>query len=275
MSVNASWVWAQPSQVMSPPGQQGAGQAQIVDGKAQEEADWPSTLRFLVNNQFYCTSTIVGERVILTAAHCLVPGTPMKVDLGAGQAFNLTCELHPHYRRFDLYADIALCVSDRTLPRSRIIGTQRVAFSYENLDLRITRMRSGAELFLLGYGCRVYPQTSATAASDTSGQLYGGIGRVVRVPVEAGRHITTSGQAGICPGDSGGAAYALSDIGTLKGPRSIVAINSGYVPENKISDLTALFGHISQFIRDWSDDHGVKICGIHPEAQNCGLPYSK
>lgn len=242
---------------MIPPESTG-GLPQVVGGETQDNTKWPATLKYYLDGNLSCTSTIVGARTIITAAHCLDSEAKTEIRFGAGtQPYELTCEHHPRYRYNGLIADVALCLSDRALP---------VNFQYENLDTYITRVRRNTKLFLLGYGCRKFEDIGNPSKI---GQLYGGVSQVASMPASSEDHYRTQGGVVICPGDSGGSAYVLNASGKPEGLRSIVGINSGFIPEYRESAITPLTGSVTQFIVDWSKDNGVTICGIHDTAVNC------
>ncbi|WP_199805317.1 trypsin-like serine protease [Bradyrhizobium pachyrhizi] len=68
----------------------GGGVVQIDGGAKQDTKNWPATLKYLVAGKFTCTSTIVGERTVITVAHCLPDGSTTRVEIG-DKKFNLTC----------------------------------------------------------------------------------------------------------------------------------------------------------------------------------------
>src|ERR1700675_460566 len=64
-----------PSIEMFPIEDAGDGRSSVDGGTRQNPATWPATLKYNLGDQFTCTSTIVGEKTIITAAHCLRDGT--------------------------------------------------------------------------------------------------------------------------------------------------------------------------------------------------------
>lgn len=243
---------------MERPARVGSGQVQIDGGSEQNPADWPSTLKYYLNGSFYCTSTIVGPFVIITAAHCLRPNARMVVETD-NRSFTLTCTSHPGYNddrnsNKYLFSDVALCKSDAKFPETAL---------YENLDLQIARVKLEMNLFLLGYGCRdVNLQTD-------SGQLYGGTSTVLELPSASGGHIQTGNGVVICLGDSGGAAYMLVNSAQVTSPRSIVGINSGNFAGNRTSYIAGFTDAVADFVRRWSIDNTVTICGVHADVSGC------
>jgi hypothetical protein len=236
----------------------GAGAPQVDGGTRQDVTTWPATLKYFLSDSFACTSTIIGERTVITAAHCVAGASQAKVELGA-DTFPIDCTTHPLFIRDTLEADIALCYSSKDFPST--IG-------FENLDLRSTRVRIDSNLFLLGYGCR----NVNTLTGD--GELYGGSAKVHQLAMSPTGHVRTRGGVVICPGDSGGSAYMLAVDDKPVNPRSIVGINSGYIAVNRVSAITGLTGVMADFIRDWADDRKARICGVHQDAQFCHDRFS-
>jgi hypothetical protein len=103
----------------------------------------------------------------------------------------------------------------------------------------------------------------------SSGNCTGGFAPVGVLPTAANDHVETQGGLVICRGDSGGAAYVLTARDELSGPRSIVGINAGYFPKQRISAITPFNGASAEFIHAWTADKKVFVCGIHSQAVNC------
>lgn len=234
-----------------------AGRSTIDCGSRQEPEDWPATLKYSTDGRFTCTSTIIGQRAIITAAHCLEDGTTAEVQFPKDHKIvTIHCEHHPRFERNTLINDVALCLSESEFP-SR--------FGYENVDTGVTRIRRSTSLFLLGYGCR---DISDIGNPDKLGQLYGGFATVAALPTPPDDHVQTQGGLVICRGDSGGAAFVLAAQDERTGPRSIVGINSGYYPKQRVSAISPLNG-TAEFIHAWTADKKVFVCGINPKALNC------
>jgi hypothetical protein len=249
-----------PAITMYPIEDAGDGRSSVDGGTRQTPATWPATLKFNFVDQFVCTSTIIGERSIITAAHCLKDGASANIRFPKdGVSVTLRCDHHPAYQRTGLVNDIALCLSDGALP---------TRFQYENLDMRKERLAVKADLFLLGYGCR---NVQDVGDPTRIGQLYGGLSKIDKMPSTANDHLETQGGVVICPGDSGGAAYVLASTepGKEGGPRAIVGINSGYFAEPRVSAISTFGEAAIEFVRKWSADHNAAICGVNDSASNC------
>ncbi len=247
-----------PPVIMEAPAPSDTVHTQIIGGEPLIAAHWPATLKYYfvgADKQTYtCTSTIIGEKVLVTAAHCIGAGKIAEVRLPFGSS-KVLCDHYPEYDG-NVIGDVALC---RTLDN----GPFKANFPFENIDLSGSRVRKGASIFLAGYGCRTVDQ-------ELSGTLYGGFGKVQYVAKSDNEHHLSREGVTICPGDSGGGAYALEDVSNLKGKRYFVAINSAWTKMTLTSHLAPL--HTSQivaFVKSWAKERGLKICGVDADARNC------
>ncbi|WP_158047538.1 trypsin-like serine protease [Skermanella pratensis] len=249
-----------PPVIMEPPTLGTAADTQILgpgSEKLQRE-DWEATLKHYFSKQdgetYTCTSTIVGDKVLLTAAHRIGQGSEAQVKLDL-KTSTVVCE---HFSGYDgkIAGDVAICRTKDNKPFS-------ANFRFENVDLSGTRVKKDTKLFLAGFGCRAVDKRFG-------GTLYGGLSRLFEISKEDGKHHLTREGVTICPGDSGGGAYALQDMSQPKGKRYFVAINSAWDPATLISYLAPInTPGIVKFINEYATRHGLKICGVHPDAQRC------
>jgi hypothetical protein len=220
-----------------------------------------------------CTSTLVGDRVLLTAAHCLsAPKTVGNLKLRVGEASpvtTVTCDRFPGYTRNArdplTVMDFALCVL-----HDRVRGV-----NFEVISTAAQIPSPGQRVTLLGYGCQ------ARGGRDrTFGILQVGAATVDQDPRLVARYIGAGGAAGVCSGDSGGAAYVAT---TTQGGRAIVGVNSrGNFGLDADSNPVALVTYISPtsstefvgWLREWAESHNaagtdIAVCGVHPDARGC------
>lgn len=221
---------------------------QIIGGRkvAHPDLDYPATLKFN-GGAGPCTSTVIGPQVILTAAHCVLPGQKGTVTIG-GSVTNVTCDHHTGYDS-DYKLDIALCRTDSP------VVLPGVDSPYETLADALTLVSKGSPALLLGYGCR------QTLGGGPAGVLYEGDTTVAAIDSND-PYIETRGGAAVCYGDSGGAAFfAISQR-----ERRVFGINSqGDLLNRSLLSAVAQI-KILTFIKDWRTLNGVQVCGLDPIA---------
>src|SRR5512145_2693126 len=80
--------WAQ-TFIMKPLPDDPTAEPQIIGGRRSNPADWPATFAF--SN---CTSTAIGSRVLLTAAHCVGHGANGKLEIPGKKDIDVECAHH-------------------------------------------------------------------------------------------------------------------------------------------------------------------------------------
>jgi hypothetical protein len=80
--------------------------------KQSDPAAWPATFVFRNKSNGACTATVIGEQVVLTAAHCISDGDVGSLKPDPQTTVKLTCNQHPNYIKGDKSADFALCRGD-------------------------------------------------------------------------------------------------------------------------------------------------------------------
>jgi secreted trypsin-like serine protease len=263
--------FAQPVYEMAPipeSQQQDPLELQILRGKPAVQTDWPATLQF-ERNGAYCTSTIVGERVLLTAAHCVENGSKARAFIKGTWKDDITCYHPTQYSGpgcngaasveeiAGCTADIALCLADTPFESTRI----------EAINSDPNETKAGASLTLLGFGC-------TKRGGSLSKDLMIGFTKVTTTSVPGAssnpknvlqEYVIAEGGAAVCSGDSGGAAYNSEDSAV----RKIVGVGS----RGNLSTTSYLTNvtdqHISDFLRSWSSSNGADICGISAGGKGC------
>jgi hypothetical protein len=233
---------------MRPPDVPTTATGQIIGGELAIPSDWPATFRFL-SPEGPCTSTVVGPRAVLTAAHCVTDGAIGIIRLGNEPGIGVTCTHHDDYD-VDARLDIALCVAAANIP----LANNR---PYETLNTDSLRPELGAQVTLLGYGCR------QVHGGGPSGALYKG-DSVVQFPAYGVPFATTIGGAAVCFGDSGGGAFLVSGAS-----RKLIGVNSqgDIITRSHISAVAHPL--IMAFIKRWSTQKNAPICGISPNLFSC------
>jgi Trypsin len=238
---------------------------QIVGGRLAKRSDWPATFIFKDRGEGVCTSTAVGRRVVLTAAHCVENGVTGSIESN-GKPVKITCDHHPEYtpktrhRKRTTSADWALCAASGDIELSE----------YETVNVDSKKVKLKQELLLTGFGC------NKEGGSDGGfGQLFEGEANVTEIPSVNGRvrwkkyYVTTFGGAAICSGDSGGATFKFLDA--AKKSRVIVGVNSrgDFRKVSRISSTST--ESFTSWAKKWaSKPEGLlEICGLHPGASSC------
>jgi hypothetical protein len=253
---------------MQPPPEDPVVEPQIIGGRLARRANWPATFIFKDPeiprpNKEVCTSTAVGKRVILTAAHCVRNGAKGEIGSG-GQNLSITCSHHPDYTPQGTHAtlttsaDWALCLA---------AGDIKVV-EYETINRNSAAIKKAQELLLTGFGCNKVGGTDGGF-----GQLFEGEASVTDLPSKNDperwkiNYITTSGGAAVCFGDSGGATYLFLDA--AKRSRALVGVNSrGDIEKVSYISSSSTDSFLS-WARNWASTNGVLICGLHDDAPSC------
>jgi hypothetical protein len=241
---------------------QNALEPRLGNGTVVEPRDWPASFYgvYEVGGQnFSCTSTLVGARSLLTAAHCIAQGGRVEIQR-EGRVYEGQCERpQPGYPE-PISADWALCLMTQDVP----------AFRYETISLSMNTLRRDKKLLLAGFGCQQIGGTS-------DGKFRTGPAFIEHAPGEvpgtgqanwlATFAAVERGDAFICRGDSGGAVFQEPP----GFERIVVAVNSHYdTPGRGVSYLSVLGTSAGEaFLRDWASRHGQRLCGVHNDATNC------
>lgn len=218
----------------------------LIGGVPADPVKWPASVYAQASGSA-CSSTVIGDRVLLSAGHCMGNGKEVTFSAGANK-YKARCNHHPEYPGNGT-ADWALCLIDR--PVTGVI--------FERLSTKFA-ISKGDTVRLTGYGC-----VNPGGGGGNDGIFRIGVAEVVSTPSGKNYDVKTKGGAALCFGDSGGAGYLeYSD-----GSREIFGVNSrgnikteSYLPSVAMTTMQA-------FALDWADKHGVKICGIHPDAKAC------
>jgi hypothetical protein len=218
----------------------------LINGQPADPAKWPASVYARLGNS-RCSATVVGERVLLIAAHCVKNGGSASFS-ARGASYTATCKHHPDYKS-DKTADWSLC----------LINKKVTGVPYERLVSSTNWCSRGKEVLLTGYGC-----TKEGGTGGNDGVYRIGKANITRCP--GSNHDTvTKGGGALCYGDSGGPAFLLH----ADGSREVFGVNS----RGNIAD-TSYLSTVSttkakSWMNSWAANNGQRICGLHADAQGC------
>lgn len=221
----------------------------LIGGQPATRDEYPGVF-YTAQGNSRCTGTVIGERVVASAAHCMSDGGRLTLTY-KNETYTGTCAHAPRYRG-NPTADWALCLLDRSIPDA-------IA---ESVNVDGTRLQEGLDIVLMGFGC-----TGSGGGGGNDGTLRVGRAPITSLPTESQGDfdIVTSGDSALCYGDSGGPSFVV----TSDGSRYQTGINSrGDI--SRTSYLSSV--HVAEaqsFYRDWSARNGVKICGVDAGASRC------
>ena len=250
------------SELQPPPGVQPS----LIGGTPANPQDWLASF-YSFHGRGACTSTLVGPRTLLTAAHCVSNG-PVAHVMHQGQRRVATCTMSEAYdpnTPKGVTADWALCLLDQPITAPGLL--------YERVNTAPNLVKKGTRLLLTGFGC---VNTNLTGGND--GVFRIGAAPVTDVPNANSFDIRTevpTGQPTVCPGDSGGGAYIATPDLTKRvqvsvNSRTLVRLENG----NRIVIGTSLLSSLSvpeatAFLATWSKKTGQAICGVSSGMADC------
>lgn len=218
---------------------------------------YPEVVRLQAGREV-CTGTIVGPRVILSAAHC----ASLK-----NAYFEYRRRRYPvRFSASPDYAskghDISLAITTKAIRDARYgtivsagaeSGSGAESAPPRSGSLKGPQVKHGSILELAGYGC--------THAGGKSGALHEGTTQVIGMDQDHLLSFAPNGSV-LCPGDSGGPAY----LGQGR-HRYVVAVNTAGNVKN-VNLNVRLDSALSQtFLKRTADRWHVKICGVNLDCQ--------
>jgi len=214
--------------------------SRIINGVPVPPGHFSEVIQVDVNHAI-CTATVVGPRVVLTAAHCGRDGETAKFKVN-GKQYEGEFFRHPGFPDKDI--DIGLIVS-----RFDITGVSP-AHVFAQVDV-------GQEVFLLGYGC------SLAGGGGQDGLMRMGASTVTGYSENDFVSKRPDGGA-FCFGDSGGPTF-IKESGKYRVVG--VASKGNLLDTNYSANLTQSF----QFLFSTAEAEDVKICGLNSECDEVGV----
>lgn len=176
----------------------GGARGYVING--QDTSSYPEVCYIAdASREAFCTCTLIGDRKVLTAAHC-IEGDPVPASVGFGPSENAPTDLipivrmdqHPQYDNEVVINDVAILEIER-MP------------ALVPMAVRSTPVAPGERVVLVGFG------VSNAAAGTGSGLKRETHGTVTELkPTEFDYD---SVNTNICQGDSGGPALAMGPHG--------------------------------------------------------------
>jgi secreted trypsin-like serine protease len=215
----------------------------LINGREAEIGEFPEVVWLQIGNS-RCTGTLVGPRVLVTAAHCASNGQTIRFQVGQTQytAKATRSSLYPAQDH-----DIALGLingSVEGVPFASVGGQAEV----------------GTAITLAGYGC-VRPG----GGGGNDGKLRVGESTVVNF---SGFDMVSKLENGaaLCFGDSGGPAFMrLEDAHNEH--HVLIGVNSkGDIRTTNYNTRTDI-NESQNFFRGFATRHNVSICGVTEDCE--------
>jgi Trypsin len=214
----------------------------LIGGTVADPADWPASP--WVGN---CSSTLIGERTLMTAAHCVSNGGSKSFTIGSTR-YTGSCTHHPSYRG-NATADWALCYLSQAV----------AGVKFESIATSAEASCDRGDMFLwTGYGCQRW-------GGGIDGRFRVGQVAATNCPSGTNYDTITRGSVALCSGDSGGGGYVL----LAGGVRKVVGVNSRSNTTDTSYVSSVYTTSFRQWAETWGDGKSTKICGIHADTTNC------
>ena len=270
-----------------------SGEVLLANGKKVEDPELWAAVVVANRKSGFCTASLVGPNVLLTAAHCVdaldsrepsrtISGT---LTIGGKTRAISYCAMSAPYA--------AAPIPDRDVPRSsEDFAVCEVGGDFSEITLETlssSRVKDRAIVLLSGYGCTKVWVFANQLRSSTEGK------RALRVgpaQIEATGMFDASNAKGsylrsraeddepiVCPGDSGGPVFIGADLNNPGGKRRVVAVNSKVtaVADGGSYDYLSFLAAVSdasfnKLLTDWQAKNPArrKVCGRDLSAGQLG-----
>ena len=174
--------------------------------------EWRTVFFAMLKSKELCTHSLVGERVLLTAAHCVTSTQRVRIII-EDIPYSAKCKIHPNYRT-NPSADYALCLLNKAVQLPRTNGRKT---KFETLNLDPNSVLKNLIVDMTGFGCDRKDLKKEGSKVFRIGQA-----KVKSLAASPDNYLFVSGKATLCFGDSGGPTFFQGS----QQNRKIVAINS-------------------------------------------------
>ena len=271
-----------------------SGNVLLANGEEVDDPNLWAAVVVAARGSGFCTASLIGPNVLLTAAHCVDAFDPQQpsrtvtgtVTIGGQTRAISRCTMSAPYAAAQIPAtDIPRSSEDFAVCE---VGGNFSDMTFETLGA--THVPVGTDLLLSGYGCTKIWIFAQQLKSSIEGKRALRIGQAT---VEARNVLDASDAKGsylrsraeddepiVCPGDSGGPAFADASLADQNGQRRVVAVNSKVtaVADGGSYDYLSFLAPSSdaaftRLLADWQAESPVrrKVCGrdLAPGEQGC------
>lgn len=221
------------------------GELDLIGGEEvpKDHPDYDSIVRISTNGAS-CTATLVGPKVLVTAAHCGKTDAVATFKINEKQ-YQATLTRHPSYPGVD--HDMNLGLLSEALPpevKPESVGTEAV--------------KVADPVLMYGYGC-----INPGGGGGNDGILRKGFSEVQSFSSKD-MVLKKPNGAALCFGDSGGPGFVVSGQNRF----TVGVASKGNIKDTSyLANLT--LPESKQFMMDWATAKAVEICGIN---KDCSKP---
>lgn len=214
----------------------------LINGNPVNTKDYPAVVRVMMDNGS-CTGTIIGPKVLLTAAHCAASGNKVAFKTFDGKSYTAVMTNGSGYPTQDLDLNLGLI--------NQVVSVPPASIRIDKFE------RTNMEVEMVGFGC----------INPGGGGGNDGILRKGSNIISAGQGfdlvLNAPNKSALCFGDSGGPLFYQGQV---------IAVNSkGNIQDTSYCTRTTL-PESAAFIKQWAVDNNTQICGVNVDCGNSHPP---
>ncbi|MBX3231720.1 MAG: S1 family peptidase [Labilithrix sp.] len=227
-----------------------SGDDDLIGGTTAKSGELPATVGISRAGKNHCTAARVGERQLLTAAHCVLNLStlsprydaehPVTVMLPSGAtAAHVVKATHVHPKWIERCAEtlcsVAAVTAKLDAPDVAVLELTAPIEGATVAPVEREALAPGDGVTIVGFGCtkgvhvaddravKELLSAEQEVATPASALHDGSYVEATDEPVFSGNYVLTRGRAGLCPGDSGGPLYVRRGA-TL----AVAGVNANY-----------------------------------------------